>query len=321
METYQSIFHQQWSHLKDPHVRSLAWLLFSPDLLDEHAAIWHHQIKSFHFSSEKQNQLVQWLNALDEAPTALHEAVSAHQFLRLGHYAENLLSFYFKHESLLYAHGLQVHDKQVGTVGEFDFLLFDPDGLSHLEIATKFYLFHQINNGQEDANLFDFLGPKLNDTLGSKMDKIVHQQLLLSKHEAASKLLNEKVVEAKALIKGWFFYRPQTNHTLPIHGIAANHCKGYWWTLEEFSHLTIAHALQLERLEWLAPAQVVVDEVFDKEMVIDALHRQFNLNNSPILIAIMKKNGDVMQEFCRGFVVPNDWLERANQNSHALSFR
>ena len=314
METYQSAFHQQYAHLTDPHVRSLAWLLFSPDLLDEHADIWHHQIKTFQFSQEKQKSLHAWLNQLDAAPTVLHEAVSAHQFLRLGHYAENLLAFYFKHEGLLYAHGLQVHDDLLGTVGEFDFLLFDPNGLVHLEIATKFYLFHQLAQNGKDADLFDFLGPKLNDTLGAKMEKIMHRQLALSRHEAAYKMLNERVVEAKALIKGWFFYKSQTNYKLPIKGIASNHCKGYWWTLDEFAQLAIPHALKLDRLDWLAPAQVGIDDVLEKELIIEVLHREFNLNNSPILVAIMKKNGDVMQEFCRGFVVPSDWESRAHQS-------
>jgi hypothetical protein len=312
MDTFQTLFHQQWSHLKDRHVRSLAWLLFSPDLLDEHSPVWHRQVKGFHFSQEKKEAIYRWLIQLDESPIALHEAIAVHQFLRLGHYAENLLAFYFRHEGLLFVHGLQVHDEIAGTVGEFDFLLFDNDGLSHLEFATKFYLFHPSKKEQSQSTALNFLGPNLNDSLGNKMQKILQQQLALSRHKAAHGLFNARVVEAKALIKGWFFYRSPTQFPLNIDGIAERHCKGYWWTLEEFEHLAISHVIKLDRLDRLAPAQVSLDKYMSKTTMMGVLERHFSLDSSPVLIAIMKINGDVMQEFCRGFVVSNDWESKAN---------
>lgn len=312
MDTFQTLFHQEWSHLKDPHVRSLAWLLFSPDLLEEHSPVWHHHIKSFHFSSEKKESIKQWLIQLDDSSIALHEAVAVHQFLRLGHYAENLLAFYFKHEGLLYAHGLQVHDEKLGTVGEFDFLLFDKDGLSHLEFATKFYLFHSSKKEHSQPTALNFLGPNLNDSLGNKMQKILQQQLALSRHRAAHGLFNERVVETKALIKGWFFYRAQTQFPLNIDGITEKHCKGYWWTLEEIEHLAISYVIKLDRLDWLAPAQISLEKGMSKATMLGVLERHFSLDSSPVLIAILKKNGDVLQEFCRGFVVSNDWESKAN---------
>ncbi|MBI1835166.1 MAG: DUF1853 family protein, partial [Burkholderiales bacterium] len=99
MDTYQSRFHREWGMLKDPHVRSLAWLLTSPDILDKDAPMWWHQIGSLAFPDEA--QLRQWLVSLDRHPSVLHEALKVHRFLRLGHYAENLLAYYFTHEGLL----------------------------------------------------------------------------------------------------------------------------------------------------------------------------------------------------------------------------
>lgn len=312
METYQKQFHREWGHLRDPHVRSLAWLLTSPDLLDVNAPMWWHQIGTL--AAPNQDHLRIWLTALDTHPAVLHEALNVHRFLRLGHYAENLLAFYFRHEGLLSGHGVQVHNERNETIGEFDYLLFAPGGLIHLELATKFYLFHpqQVASSVPNAaSVFDFLGPNLNDTLGAKMQKILQRQLTLSQHEAAQKLIGSKVMAAKAILKGWLFYRKQRNEDAPIPGIAPHHCHGFWWTLEELAQLAIPYALRLERLQWLAPAQVECDEVLDKAMLIESLQRHFQVDSSPVLIAIMIKQANVMQEFCRGMVVPENWIAKA----------
>ncbi|MBC3830278.1 DUF1853 family protein [Undibacterium amnicola] len=314
MNTYQDKFHREWSHLNDPHVRALAWLITSPDLLDKESAIWWRQIGSL--ETPDLSKVRTWLFNLDQHPSTLHEALKIHRFLRLGHYAENLLAFYFAHEGLLYGHGLQVHNEKAETIGEFDYLLFAQGGLLHLELATKFYLFHQPMTAHEHMrrlpDVYDYLGPNLNDSLGAKMQKILQRQLILSQHDSARKLIQTRVVAARALIKGWLFYRSSEPKQL-VPGIASNHCLGFWWTLAEFEQLAVPYALKLERLQWLAPAQVSLDEVMDKSMILDTLQRYFHTDSTPVLVAIMKKNGDLMQEFCRGMVVPNDWPEKASQ--------
>lgn len=314
MKTYQDGFHQAWSQLNDKHVRALAWLLTSPDLLDKNAAIWWHQIGALEVPDP--DKLRAWLFNLDAHPTALHEALKIHKFLRLGHYAEDLLAFYFAHEGLLFGHGIQVHSDRAETIGEFDYLLFAQGGLLHLELATKFYLFHYShggdNLGNRSATVYDYLGPNLNDSLGAKMQKILQHQLTLSQHDAARKLIQTKIIAARALIKGWLFYRSSESRQL-VTGIAANHCLGFWWTQAEFEQLAVPYALRLDRLQWLAPAQVGLDEVMDKSLILETLHRHFQSDTTPVMVAIMKKNGNLMQEFCRGMVVSNDWPSRAGQ--------
>ena len=311
MENFQKLFHQQWQDLHDPHVRSLAWMLTAPSMLAKDSTVWHHQIANL-ILPEK-SKLHAWLLALDQQPTELHEALALHKHRRLGHYAENLLAFYLKHAGLLYLHGLQVHEDNFSTIGEFDFLLNDPDGLLHWEIATKFYLFEPVNELSHQANLADYLGPNLADTLAAKMDKIFRQQLALSHHIAAQKLLPKRVIAAKALIKGWLFYRNQRLSQMPIEGIAEDHCRGYWWTLEDIDRLTIPYFLILERLQWLAPAQTRHDMVMEQGQLHNAIFRHFQRDNAPVMLALMTKNGDVMQEYCRGMVVPNDWIARAGE--------
>lgn len=313
MNTCQSLFHQEWQHLHDPHVRALAWMLTSPSMLAKHSPLWQKKIAQIRLPD--QMALGAWLSEVDRRPTGLHQALALHKYRRLGHYAENLLAFYLQNQAILYAHGLQVHTEQAATIGEFDFLLYQPDGLLHWEIATKFYLLEAGDNPNHTADLYDFLGPNLADTLGAKMEKIFQHQLVLSQHAAAQKNLPQKVIGAEALIKGWLFYPEAAMANGALEGIASEHCRGYWWTLDEVARLAIPSALILERLQWLAPAQTRMDLVLEKGNLLETLKRHFQQDNNPVMVAIMRRNGDLMQEFCRGMVVPDDWLLRARAKS------
>ncbi|HEX7634981.1 MAG TPA: DUF1853 domain-containing protein, partial [Noviherbaspirillum sp.] len=46
LPSHQAQFHRRWNHLNDPHVRTLAWLLDAPDLLDPQAPQWQGRIAS-----------------------------------------------------------------------------------------------------------------------------------------------------------------------------------------------------------------------------------------------------------------------------------
>ena len=124
-------------------------------------------------------------------------------YTRLGLYAEKLMAFYYQQHGQLVAHGLQVRATRNDTVGEFDFLLdAGPDGVEHIEFATKFYLLE----GSAASRFDTFVGPNLADSLGAKMRKIVDKQLALASHPAAQALLPRPVLRARALVKGWLFY-------------------------------------------------------------------------------------------------------------------
>lgn len=316
MQTYQSCFHQEFFQLRDRHVRALAWLLLSPSVLDEASSIWNRQLTHIHLP--ERSSLKRWLFDLDAHPTLLHESLHLHDALRLGHYAENLLAFYFQHEGILFGKGIQVFDRANHTIGEFDYLLFGGSGLIHLELATKFYLFHRPGHTQHRPSLYDFLGPGLNDTLGSKMQKILQKQLVLSQHEAAQRLIPQTILASKALVKGWLFYRSTERDVSSINGVSTDHCMGFWWTFSEFQKLAVPFGLILERLDWLAPAQVSEDDVMDKNLTMESLARHFQGDDRPVMVAIMKRNGDLMQEFCRGFVVSDKWPLQASQLQRSI---
>jgi hypothetical protein len=311
MNTFHQIFHEQCGHLHDPHVRALAWLLVSPNLLDK--SVQELSGRVAHLSEiqpYRPSEVVHWLNELDQNPTRLHEFIALHKTNRLGMYAEKLLGFYFKHLGILFSNNLQVHGNLNETLGEFDFLLNQPNGLLHLELATKFYLFEEYFESGEPANLFDYFGPNLNDTLGAKLSKIFNQQLSLSQQQASVKLLPMPIVNAQALVKGWLFYHSASHDQHLALGVSASHCRGFWWTQNEFEQLNYSNGLILQRLSWLAPAQTNVDAALSKALLNDAIARGFQVSETPVLVAIMKRSGNCMQEFCRGMVVPNRWPDK-----------
>ena len=211
---------------------------------------------------------------------------------------------------------MQVHADRAATIGEFDFLLNHPGGLLHWEIATKFYLFERGSDFSHSANLYDYLGPNLADTLGAKMEKIFQQQLMLSYHPVAKKILPSPVITAQALIKGWLFYRQTTDDLIKVEGLALDHCRGYWWSLAEVMQKEIPYALVLPRLQWLAPAQTTADKVLGTAALCQILQQHFLHDHSPVILAVMRNNDGVMQEDYRGMVVPDDWLARARALPH-----
>lgn len=335
MQTYQKQFHQQWQHLQDPHVRALVWMLTSPNLLAsdpaEYATLdstdptgsisaprWHGQIARIALPDPQ--QLLSWINQLDQYPQVLHDALAVHKHRRLGHYAENLLAFFLNHQSLsglqnlLFAQNLQVQGAKQVTLGEFDFLLNDARGFVHWELATKMYLFvGDLDQTRSKFALDDYIGPNQLDTFAKKADKLFNQQLLLSHHTAARALLQRAVISTQALMKGWLFYRQPIASANAPSEIAPEHCRGYWWTLQDIAAMAIQHGVILERMSWLAPAQTKPEQVLNQAMLMDEIQRRFQLQNTPVMLAIMRENGDLMQEDYRGMVVPEQWLDLAQE--------
>lgn len=330
-ESIQARFHRRWQHLRDPHVRALAWLLDAPDLLDPSAAQWHGKIATLECDPAA---VFDWLTGLDGAPAALHAALDLHAATRLGRYAEKLMAWYFSWNGNLVAHGLQVQASRNETVGEFDFLLRDDAvgtvgtedtvdsagmtstkdaGLLHWEFATKFYLFESPAMVPAADH---FVGPNLADTLGAKMVKILDRQLALGQHPAAQRYLPHPVSRAQALVKGWLFYHVDAGMPAPSLGVSAAHCRGFWCTLEEFHHLdgNGAGFTILPRLAWLAPARVPSASLLDHAAMAAQLRTHFAGDAMPVMIARFDpaaNSAEWVSETTRGFVVPDDWRSRA----------
>lgn len=303
-ELFQKDFHARWSSLRDPHVRALAWLLDAPDLLDPAAVQWKGKIATLTPAKD----LDVWLAKLDRAPEGLHAFLALRPYERLGRYAEKLLAFYFLRQGLLVAHGVQVHAEKNQTIGEFDFLLQYAGRFEHWEFATKLYLLE----GSADSDYF--VGPNLADTLGTKMRKILERQLALGQHPDAQRHLPAPIERACALIKGWLFYHGSDQASLAL-GVRPDHCRGFWCAQADADLLDADCFVLLPRLSWLAPLQVGLDQTVNKAAMIVALEAHFMQNSMPLLVSLLRVVNGLAQEVSRGFIVPNDWRERAGQRA------
>jgi len=301
-DSCQEQFHRRWNHLCDPHVRALAWLLDAPDLLDPQAPQWQGRIASL-----ADADLAPWLAELDQQPQKLqdlHSYIGSLPSTRLGLYAEKLLAFYFERRQLLVAHSVQVRASKNDTVGEFDFLLrFGGDW----EFASKFYL---LETSGDSLQVDDFIGRDMADSLGSKMQKLLHQQLALSQHPAARAHLSETVVSAQVLMKGWLFY-PDQRHPAAVPGVSANACRGYWCGMPDLQMDEAAGYYLLPRQRWLAPAKVASEDVRSAAQMKLLLSDYFAGDGSPVLLITLRPEGDFSLETDRGFVVPPDWARHA----------
>lgn len=304
-EPYQQKFQQRWRNLTDPHVRALAWLLEAPDLLDPEAAQWQGKLANLNESLPP--NLEPWLQSLDEAPAALHRHLNSQPYTRLGRYAEKLMAFYFAQFDMLVAHGVQVRADKNSTIGEFDFLLNINDEFVHWEFATKFYLLKPHSSGS-DADYF--VGPNLADSLGAKMQKIFDRQLMLSQHPAAQIYLPQAVQKAQALVKGWLFYQDAFHHE-QTSGTSAAHCHGFWCTQSQSRSLSAQRYAILPRLSWLAPAKLAMVDSIDSDGLQQHLRLHFSQDVAPVMVALLVPDGDYAFEVDRGFIVPDDWSDRA----------
>ena len=324
----QQQFHDDWGHLQDPHVRSLAWLLSSPHLLKQDPLTWDGA--NVAPTMPPMVDVAAFLTSLDQNPAALHLCLRTHPTKRLGLYAETLLAFFLAHFYDLYAHGLQIHDGRARTIGEFDFLVRQPEGLVHWELATKFYLFFDempdvasnaaMSSTSNKVNLFNYLGPNLADTLGAKMHKIVYQQLRLGETLEARKVLPSPLFSVQAFIKGWLFYRDAKAFASAelVDGIADEHCRGYIWCLNDLQQMADFSGVILERLAWLAPVQISPHESMSKQELLEKAMTLFFVIKTPVMLAITEVQQGFAREICRGMLVPDDWWEQARSASARL---
>lgn len=309
---FQRSFHARWGHLRDPHVRDLAWLLDSPNLLDAGAPQWQGKIASL--EPDAADRAADWLAAIDRSPGELHAMLDIGPFARLGRYAEKLLVFYFRRCGTLAAHGMQVRADKGETIGEFDFLLRERGKLVHWELATKFYLLAQ----EHDTVVADyFIGPNLADTLHAKMRKILTRQLALAEHPAAQAMLAEPVTDAKAFIKGWLFLPPDYPGAPDSAGVAGDYCRGNWLPLSQWLPQPMLRYYPLPRLQWLAPKQASDAEVMNGDALQSFLRQSFARDSTPVMVAALLrhepgKDGEkCWREMSRTFIVPDDWRLQA----------
>ncbi|HVE06983.1 MAG TPA: DUF1853 family protein [Paraburkholderia sp.] len=296
--------------LSDPVVRDLAWLLFSPDLL---CAQPPRGVLAAPFeSSAEAAAAFAWLVVLDAHAAPLHQHVAAARVTRLGRYAECLLGWFLQHGPAAQLIAANVALRRGGlTLGECDFLVETASGRRlHWELAVKCYL----HAGDGRAQLADYVGPNLQDRFDVKLERLLQHQLPLSAREEFASLGYRGPWEPQMFVKGWLFYRNNETPADPPQ-IAPAHARGWWTTRASWPAFAAAHEgvwTVLPRLQWLSRRRRTRAEQSAPWLDAAALAAQFAAHSGPTMVAsfVEDARGEWVEQ-SRGFVVPDDWPERA----------
>jgi hypothetical protein len=298
----------------DVTVRDLAWLLFAPDLLRaSHAGA--PLAHPFETPSERDATL-DWLAALDRDPSALHERARNPKLTRLGFYAESLLEYFLTHgpAASLVAANVPLRRQRV-TIGEFDFLLQTPRGARlHWELAVKFYL-HIGDGSAARARLSDYVGPNLQDRFDLKHERLLTHQLALTSRAEFASLGFEGPWEPQLYIKGRLFYHGEG--VTPASELGDAHLRGWWRTVSEWDamHAESDDAWVVQpRLAWLASRRLAASDGDALLAAAATIRERLSSTVSPTMVAAYGRNekGEFVER-SRGFIVPDDWPERARE--------
>ena len=278
------------------HNNDLDWMLHSPELL----ALARHMS-----TDELMSRMINY-RGFDYKKT-----------YRLGVYFEQLWQHLTRNCNSLDVinHNLQVIiDKH--TFGEFDSIIRDNvlDATLHCELAVKFYL--QVGSGEK---LSHWVGPNLRDRFDNKYQRLFDHQLALSNQPTIKQWLSDQNIvidHVKLLTRGRLFY-PLENFMQELYRfpreVNPQHQKGFWTTWEEFAHLQLSSSIDwylLPKPYWLSA--VTSDEVEaltlldDKTILIHGHNERYEFQRIQQVVG-MQDGAEIM----RGFVVTDEWLEKA----------
>jgi hypothetical protein len=311
----------QWDALCQPVVRDLAWLLFSADLLRAQPPVG--MLASAFETSGELAATIAWLHALDADPTGLQRDIAAARLTRLGRYAECLLAWFLQHGPTARLIAANVPLRRAGlTLGECDFLVQTQAGRRlHWELAVKCYL----HAGDSRAQLADYVGPNLQDRFDLKLSHLLDHQLPLSARVEFASLGHVGPWEPQMFIKGWLFYplgQWQRRERDELAGEPAEidpaHARGWWTTRTDWPAFAAGHAQAwrvLPRLEWLAPRRHEPGAAEAEGIAfVDALalnERVAHQNGPTMVAAFWIDDAGRWVERSRGFIVPDDWPQKA----------
>ncbi|WP_299595441.1 DUF1853 family protein [uncultured Microbulbifer sp.] len=284
------------SHTPD-HWQNLLWALSADDIAPDYPLPWlpaarRQALHSYFSSAEIYQQLYPQL------PHFLAQ-FNSH---RLGIYFENLWAFAFQHhpDYTLRARNLPIRHEGK-TLGELDFLVHHhpDDMLEHWELAVKFYL-------QVDKH---WMGPGLRDRLDIKLARMREHQLPIAQSpEVQSQLALTGLTPQRQWTRmpGRLFTPLQEGSPEPAH---------HWWAdtaqfLQCFSSSGYRW-VQLPKQTWLTscgiPDPITAQPLALHAIDLQKLHHQLN-DRGPLCVAATDDSGEIS----RGFIVPDDWRQRAS---------
>ncbi|MDO4433056.1 MAG: DUF1853 family protein [Alysiella sp.] len=246
-----------WWRLTHPTIRALATLLTAP-------LLWRSEIE-LPVCRLLGKHGFRFLLQLNDEPNRLPEKLLQPQNSHLGHYAEDLLAFWFTHapHSTLIAHNLPIVSGSQ-TLGALDFVVALSGSLHHVELTCKYY-------GSSTGQPENMVGLNPRDTLLAKQHKM-QQQSQLSQHPVAKTILTNMGIEAEKLqcaniTRGMAF---TLSGSLPEHTLYPLNA----WTGLYFQHqqqwqqfAKDARFYPLQRHEYLAPARITYDQTHTRDAI------------------------------------------------------
>jgi hypothetical protein len=322
------------NRFEDTTVRDLTWLLFAPGLL--RASLAGAELADPFGSPDEREATLHWLATLDRNPASLHGYTRNPKHTRLGFYAESLLEYFLTHgpAAQLVAANVPLRRQRI-TIGECDFLLRTAAGARlHWEMAVKFYL-HIGDVSRRSARLSDYVGPNLQDRFDLKHKRLITHQLALSTRPEFAALGYGGPWRAQLFIKGRLFYHAgRHDEVTPAPELGEAHLRGWWLTASEWSAASEAQGaagllhqdaaagaadrptawVVQPRLAWLASRRL---PSADGGTLIDhdaQIHERLRGTTSPTMVAAyVREESGGWVEASRGFVVPDDWPQRARE--------
>lgn len=299
-EEVSTEFVRCWHNFNIPEIRDLAWLLFSPPLVNTYRGLATLQLVS-----DEQAATI-WLKKLEH--TRGSKLPKRSEFKRLGLYFEALIQHVlglgrelsFLNYQLL-AHHLQVNTHR-DTLGEIDFIVENHrQQHTHLEAAVKFYLQDQPPPKPQTVSQANWLGPNAQDRLDIKFNRLFDKQLALSGHPRfAEQYPNCSAIHRRShIFCGVLFHHWNDNANTPP-ALNPLCLRGHWVRHSEFATLLSAgndHFVPLHKLEWLGGGQ-------PPQTPIRAPAPQINQHRAQCFTRHAKND---QRELGRLMVVPDCW--------------
>ena len=295
---------------KSPLVRELAWIIGSRPLMSEHGYCDVYQTLDDKWIDDLLEESESFLFSLDLNPAPLQEWLETRPSRLLGIRFESMLGFFFENHPRfeILAKNVQLKNR-TQTVGEIDFIVNDlnHNRLLHMEVACKFYLSSKISN---QWNLW--LGPNPHDTLKLKMNKLIEQLSITTRHWGKEYLQSQKLAnpEPTLLMKGAFHHH-YSNLGNAKHPKFSNtkYNTGWWCHKKELKALDNVYIrwAKLEKESWLCPQVRVIDETLEFNNIQKVVNGHFSLSKRSILLTCLLEKDGFWVEHSRGFVVGDEW--------------
>ncbi|HET9236673.1 MAG TPA: DUF1853 family protein [Oligoflexus sp.] len=297
-------------------------LIMDPLLLDESCPAFAGRAVSAAWFHAMQQRSVAWLQGLKQNPEPLKEWLSSQPSHRLGFYFEQLFAFWLSRMEKTSVSRHRPVTRDGRTVGELDILGLDRDTgqALHFELAIKYYL----QTARDRSELCDFVGPRAQDRLDLKLERLFQKQLRLLETEdglrAVPQDLRHRPFVSRAFVKGGLFYPldlwlESQAPPVPI-GVNRSAPLGWWLRItprapQEWSLLQAEKWSLLPRLEWMSRQTREHDdpELLDPPRFWEYCRQTIHTRNRALLTIGYASAGQsgLWREVTRGFLLPESW--------------